>query len=508
MDEDDDAREKPRARAEEKKKDSGAEMRRQLIAAAVADLVRRGHFGDHNVAEDGLPLGFQIQLLLLFIPDSPYKKYWDLFIVILVLWNCVMVPLEVAFDAFIPSAFDAINNAVDVMFFFDIVANFRTARINDKDELDFDPARIARNYVSGKWFYIDVVSTIPWELFFASLNTPQTKTVFKLLSCIKMVRLLRLSKFFRWLNKVLGKYANGVRIFQLFFIFVLAGHWVGCLMYLIELVIIQSENSPFAVEDTFMEKYALTLTAGVGLLLGNTGYSDMEATELFQILAICLGTGIGGVIIGHIASIITGEESVAGQQRIKADSLSEASVWLQLPTDLRLRVAQFHEYTWTRSSGYVEALDLPALSSTLRSEIVQFLYAEMKRTSPFFSRLSPTVAYEIIRELQQMFFAPADVVCNEGSVGDRMFFLTHGQLELASFSMGKKKTEILKNKGIWGGEVLADVIRQDQSAAPSPWDGRYFATGLCHSYCDTYVLLCESVSRILLNTSRPRSEQL
>ena len=36
-------------------------------------------------------------------------------------------------------------------------------------------------------------------------------------------------------------------------------------------------------------------------------------------------------------------------------------------------------------------------------------------------------------------------------------------------------------------------VRQDQSVAPSAWDGRYFSTGLCHSYCETYVLLREKV---------------
>jgi hypothetical protein len=492
------------AKKQEKKKDNEAEMRKQMIAAAVADLVRTGYFGDHDVAEDGLPITFQLHLICLFIPDSPSKKYWDLFIVLLVLWNCGMVPMELAFEDYIPPAFDPINSVIDVFFFFDICANFRTAIVNDKEELIFSQRAIASKYVSGKWFYIDLVSTIPWELMFVSLNTESTRTVFKLLSCVKMVRLLRLSKFFRWLNKVLGKYANAVRVFQLFFVFVLSGHWVGCVTYLIEIVIMKAEVSSFNSEESFMGRYALALTIGIGSLMGNTGYSTNEATELFLILAICAGTGLGAVIFGNMANIISNAESVAGKQRIKADYLDEASHALQLPKDLTMRISEFHEYMWGRSADYIEALDLPSLSTTLRDSVVQFLYEEMMKTSKFFSNMSPALAFEVIQELQQVFFAPADIVCNEGAVGDRMFFLTHGQLELSSMTLGKKKKEVVKNNYIWGAECLGDIIRQDQSEPAGPWEGRYYSTGLCHSYCEMYVLMKEKVKRLLEETNRPR----
>jgi hypothetical protein len=41
----------------------------------------------------------------------------------------------------------------------------------------------------------------------------------------KVLRLLRLSKFFRLLHEKLGDYAQSVRLFELFFIFVTTAHW-------------------------------------------------------------------------------------------------------------------------------------------------------------------------------------------------------------------------------------------------------------------------------------------
>ena len=47
------------------------------------------------------------------------------------------------------------------------------------DGVPVSTLQIARRYASSKWFYVDIVSTLPWELLFSALNTPATQTAFK-----------------------------------------------------------------------------------------------------------------------------------------------------------------------------------------------------------------------------------------------------------------------------------------------------------------------------------------
>jgi len=55
---------------------------------------------------------------------------------------------------------------IDLAFFLDILFNFRTTFINQKTNTEvIDPTRIAKNYVFNGRFFVDVVASIPFEMF-------------------------------------------------------------------------------------------------------------------------------------------------------------------------------------------------------------------------------------------------------------------------------------------------------------------------------------------------------
>ena len=96
--------------------------------------------------------------------------YWDLLIILFALYNCVMIPLNVAFnielDEVLPEGLDYCEKVIDVLFVLDIVLNFRTTYINTKTNLEIvDPRRITRNYVNSVRFPIDVLASIPFDYF-------------------------------------------------------------------------------------------------------------------------------------------------------------------------------------------------------------------------------------------------------------------------------------------------------------------------------------------------------
>ena len=98
---------------------------------------------------------------------NPIKIKWDLFIILLAVYNCVSLPIELALvPPFMQdnAMFDRFNNIIDIIFFVDIVINFRTTFVNPMtgDE-NHHVKDIAYNYLTGK-FIIDLLSTIPFEL--------------------------------------------------------------------------------------------------------------------------------------------------------------------------------------------------------------------------------------------------------------------------------------------------------------------------------------------------------
>ena len=96
---------------------------------------------------------------------------WDLMIILLALYNCVMIPLNLAFinasaenEGILPIMIT--ERIIDVFFILDIILNFRTTFINPNTNIEIvEPSRVAKNYVYSIRFPFDILASIPFDLF-------------------------------------------------------------------------------------------------------------------------------------------------------------------------------------------------------------------------------------------------------------------------------------------------------------------------------------------------------
>lgn len=94
---------------------------------------------------------------------------WDLVIIFLAIYNCVMIPMNVAFtntQEFTSTLeFMLLERFIDVLFGIDIFLNFRTTFVNAKTNIEItDPTRIAKNYINSVRFPFDILASIPFDL--------------------------------------------------------------------------------------------------------------------------------------------------------------------------------------------------------------------------------------------------------------------------------------------------------------------------------------------------------
>lgn len=106
---------------------------------------------------------------------SPFKAFWDWIILLLVLYTAVFTPYSAAFlldehggfrqrrCGYTCNALNIVDLMVDVLFIVDIVMNFRTTYVDQKDVVVTQPSRIAKHYIKG-WFFIDLFAAIPFDL--------------------------------------------------------------------------------------------------------------------------------------------------------------------------------------------------------------------------------------------------------------------------------------------------------------------------------------------------------
>ena len=70
----------------------------------------------------------------MFRQDGKFKSRWDIFVILLAVWNCFVIPLIVGFDSMNLDdilALQIIDDSIDIIFFLDILVNFRTTFIHN-----------------------------------------------------------------------------------------------------------------------------------------------------------------------------------------------------------------------------------------------------------------------------------------------------------------------------------------------------------------------------------------
>ena len=97
---------------------------------------------------------------------SQFKVKFDLFVMLFAIWNSFEIPINIAFE---PEAmshwmFRIIEHFIDLVFFMDIVINFRTTYVNQKtNKTVYEWKLICWNYLKGR-FMIDFLAAIPFEM--------------------------------------------------------------------------------------------------------------------------------------------------------------------------------------------------------------------------------------------------------------------------------------------------------------------------------------------------------
>ena len=117
-----------------------------------------------------------------------------MFVIILAIYNSFAIPYDIAFK---PPLFETLfmgifNFTIDMLFMADIAVSFRTTFVNTKtgDEI-WDPKMISKRYVLGGRFFIDLLSSIPMDLF-GSGDAAEFLAAFGMLKLMRVTRISRI----------------------------------------------------------------------------------------------------------------------------------------------------------------------------------------------------------------------------------------------------------------------------------------------------------------------------
>lgn len=98
-------------------------------------------------------------------PNGTFKKVWETFKFILLIYTFIYLPLTVTFfakdDQTVKSPSWIFDRFIDLVFLIDMVLIFFTP-VMDKYDITTEHKSIAKIYLQG-WFFVDLVALLPFE---------------------------------------------------------------------------------------------------------------------------------------------------------------------------------------------------------------------------------------------------------------------------------------------------------------------------------------------------------
>ena len=255
---------------------------------------------------------------------NPYKFYWDLFVILLAIYNAISLPMQIAFVAVTNLYDDSValgwfERMVDIFFTIDIFVNFLSAYIDVLDgETIKQPKRIAKNYLRGG-FIPDFISTTPLVLrpLIEGVTEKNSSTQELLNNVILGFRLMKLMRI-RKVSTVITNLQQPIQIksslkrLYVIFLLVLICHVQGCVIMMImepgrtwvgptDFGLI--EVNTFDPETSFAEQY-LRMVYHSTLVYSMVDISARSNSELAYVSGlIILSAIINAIIYGQFANL-------------------------------------------------------------------------------------------------------------------------------------------------------------------------------------------------------------
>ena len=142
--------------------------------------------------------------------------------------------------------------------------------------------------------------------------------------------------------------------------------------------------------------------------------------------------GFTAYTIGSIGSLFNRSNIIAKEIKLKSFHINQFLRHKEIPNDTRLRIMSYLGYLVEYKKKYKleenEVLDM--LNENLRKQVIAFLNGNMLMDCPLFYGFSDDIISETTFILTRKMFSMDDYIFDEQIQGDKMYFITKGNVIL------------------------------------------------------------------------------
>lgn len=418
--------------------------------------------------------------------DNLYKRYFDAVLLIFTLFAALEVPLHLSLKYHTPHWIHLINAIYPLIFSIDIVVTFFTTITVDGEEVT-SKKTIAIKYLRS-WFIVDLIAAMPLDYLYSdgvvseASNAMRSLRLFspRYIQILLLVRMLRIYHIFPFLERTKKKelFNPGiVRLFFTIFIVLVISHWVACGWIALGKIDEKLDHYTNYIKAIYWVITTIT-TIGYGDITPSTNLQT-----IYTMFVQLTGAGMYGYIIGNLASMLANSDLARTQFRAKMEKIQTFMAYRDVPQDLQDSIRTYYDYLWNNRRGFDETSVLEDLPSSLKLQVALHLNKDIIEKVPMFKGAPDDLIRQIVLNLKPVLFTPGDYIFRKGEMGDQMYFISRGKVEIVSED-GQTVYATLSDGAFFG--EIALLFSSERTASVRSAE-----------YCDLYTLDKQTFDNVL-----------
>jgi voltage-gated potassium channel len=170
--------------------------------------------------------------------------------------------------------------------------------------------------------------------------------------------------------------------------------------------------------------------------LTTVGYGDIAAKTIPQMLysnmSQIIGVAFFGYVLSNIASLLSRMDAAREQHLGRLDRIESFFSHYKVPNNLRYKIRSYYQYVWESNRGYDDKAILDEIPMHLRRDIALFISSEMIEKVPLLKGADHDLIRDLVLKLESMICVPQEQVFHVGEIGDVMYFIHRGEVEVLS----------------------------------------------------------------------------